>query len=694
MSTNPPTSELGRTNPQVSGIMKLARWASFWDDNEVVPELQWPTSVRSYDIMRGDSQLQALLTGTTWPIRRYRWMLDPNGARPELVEALSADLGLDVVGADPGPRRRQKRRFSHDRHLAHALLALVWGHMYFEQVGEIDESGMWRLRKLAPRMPSSIHEIKVAEDGGLVGIRQNLGMNAPMIPVSRLVGYVFDQEGGNWIGRSMLRACYKHWLIKDRLLRVDAIKHQRTGMGVPVVEAPPNATPQQIAALDQLAREFKVGEAAGGAIPSGSRLRLETPTGNVPDAIASVRYHDEQMARRFLMMFTQLGSTETGSRALGESFMDFFFIAQQSVAGWYCDTFNEHVIEDWVDWNYGEDEEQAPLLTYESNEDPSLSVADLAALADKGLVTLDDELKGWVRQRYKIPRSAASPATTDGGEPVEEPAEPGAPRARRVKAVSLPDRKLRRQPYAHEVAAQTDFANLDEQYMAARDRLVSRWQDVREVQIGELAALIEEADGDLGRLAALDATPIGADVLREEMLLMMEEGAIAAHEEAIAQGRTVAKPDLDNVAARVANRAEAVDTVMARSLSEAASRKAIALTGSALTPAEVAAETRTYLAGLGDKFLEDQLGGAVNQSINSGRHEVIRVAQDSTTSIYASELLDVNTCDLCTHVDGTEYPSVQASEEDYPTGGYKDCLGGPRCRGTVVAVYGESGASA
>lgn len=58
--------------------------------------------------------------------------------------------------------------------------------------------------------------------------------------------------------------------------------------------------------------------------------------------------------------------------------------------------------------------------------------------------------------------------------------------------------------------------------------------------------------------------------------------------------------------------------------------------------------------------------------------------------IYASELLDKNTCDECRLVDGKEYPDLEAAERDYPTGGYAHCHGRERCRGTLVAVYEET----
>lgn len=53
------------------------------------------------------------------------------------------------------------------------------------------------------------------------------GIQSPEIPVDRLVAYVNDQEAGNWLGSSWLRALYRHRLRKDRLLRVDAINAER-----------------------------------------------------------------------------------------------------------------------------------------------------------------------------------------------------------------------------------------------------------------------------------------------------------------------------------------------------------------------------------------------------------------------------------------------------------------------------------
>lgn len=55
--------------------------------------------------------------------------------------------------------------------------------------------------------------------------------------------------------------------------------------------------------------------------------------------------------------------------------------------------------------------------------------------------------------------------------------------------------------------------------------------------------------------------------------------------------------------------------------------------------------------------------------------------------IWASEILDGNTCRACAAIDGKEYASLAEAREDYPSGPYARCDGGARCRGTLVFEY-------
>lgn len=399
-------------------------WSSFIDVYEYVPDLVWPNSVTMFNQMRTDSQLAALWTAVMYGCSQMRFIIDDNGADPTMVEQISEDLNLPIKGAEHTPHRRMKKRFSHQKHLMQAFLALIYGHMYFEQVGEIRD-GLWRLRKLAPRMPMTIGEIKVAPDGGLVSIKQS-GLNiggrlvgnsvagAPEIPVDRLTAFIFQQEGANWVGRSMFRDCYKNWLIKDRLMRIDAVNHERAG-GVPYAVGAPESTTGDLAALGKMMREFKIGETAGGAVPYGAKVEVARGTGS--DVAKSIQMHDEAMARRFLLMVANLaqGGSHVGSYSLGEVFNDMFVLGQRAIVQWYCDVMNEHVIEDWVDWNYGEDTDLVPVLTWEGEED-MLGVEPLAKLVDSKIIIVDEELEDAIRYRYRLPkRSEPRPSLDELG---------------------------------------------------------------------------------------------------------------------------------------------------------------------------------------------------------------------------------------------------------------------------------------
>jgi len=305
-----------------------------------------------------------------------------------------------------------------------ACLAPIYGHYFFEQVGYIDDDGYWTLKRLAERPPRTIADFRInPQDGGLISIIQNVSPNGlaqarrpnpigpyPEIPIDNLVGYVWDKEGANWAGRSALRDLYKNWLLKDRLLRIDAINHERAG-GVPWIEAHEGATGDELKSLNQFASAFRIGDSSGGAVPSGAHVNVARASNT--DVIASINYHDQAMARLWLLMVMILGQTREGSRNLGSTFTEFWGDGINTFGDWFCDTFNEFVIEDYWDWNYGEDEDTVPLLTFEA--DPELNATDLATMVKAGMIEMDDELEDQLRLEFGLvkkgkPRS--NPAIT------------------------------------------------------------------------------------------------------------------------------------------------------------------------------------------------------------------------------------------------------------------------------------------
>jgi len=433
----PPTNERG--SMMFEGF--LPGWAVLEaaDPLENNPKLTFPESISTYHQMRTDPQIQGLLTGAIWPLLRMKWYIDPNGAPDEMVEHISKDYNLPIGDQDPAPvpdaqgrvldvsvpgtaserlqpapggpdsldspypafhRGRSQGRFDFLHHLEEALDSIAYGFEVFEQVGFIGKDGKWHLRKLALRPPQTITKIELARDGGVTNIQQENLVNEP-IPINRLVFYSFQRRGANWHGRSLLRGCYGPWLLKDRAMRVGVMNIQRAGVGTPIAQGPPGASKTDLEVLNDMMQKFVAGDRSGGAIPYGSVVKLIGVEGGQPDTVGFIKLMNEEMARSFFQMFMQLGQTTSGSRALGGTFVEYHKLVIEYIAQWYAQIFNEHVIEDDIDWNYGPEEEFCPLLCWKwdtegSDQNPEGPDAaknpsqQIQKLAKDGEITVDN----------------------------------------------------------------------------------------------------------------------------------------------------------------------------------------------------------------------------------------------------------------------------------------------------------------
>jgi hypothetical protein len=417
----------------------LVTWGSLlaWT-HETNADLQWPQSIEVFDRMRReDPQVKSVLRAVTLPILRTDWVIDGAGCRPEVISHVAGDLGVGIKGSASTAPRRMKGRFSFKEFLRLALLELVYGHSIFEQVYSIDDAGLAHIGKLAWRPPRTISDIEIAKDGGLIAVKQKgysgslvngrtLGaaFGEVRIPVERLVVFVNEREGGNWLGESLLRAAYKMATLKDRVLRIQAMTAERNGLGLPVVTSaqPPETDDfeaavkwldDQIATNLKLAKEARAGESAGGSLPYGGKLEFVGVTGRLPDTDAPIRYYDEQIARAVLAHFLNLG-TETGSWALGSTFANFFTDSLNAVAQHIAEVINQHVIEDLVDNNWGPEEPAPRLVPAAIGEQQQVTAEAIKALIESGAIVPDSTLRAFVRDKFGLPvEEAGNDASED-----------------------------------------------------------------------------------------------------------------------------------------------------------------------------------------------------------------------------------------------------------------------------------------
>lgn len=379
-----------------------------WDlTAEVNGELLWPQNIRPYSRMaREDTQVKSVLRAVTLPIRRTTWRVDPNGAPDEVVRLVAEDLRLPILGDDGNaPLARTGGHSSFKHHLKWALKMLTYGHAFFEVVfKEVD--GRDRLHKLAYRPPGSIREIKVSRDGGLAGIVQEPAPGdkpGPIdIPVEHLLAYVNDPDDFTWQGTSELRAAYKHWVMRDRLLILEGTVLDRNGMGVPWYEASEN-NEKEIAQGEKIAQNTRSGKKAGGSGPPGAKLHILGVSGQLVSPREAINYHDSMIARSVLAHFLNLEG-KGGSYSLAAIQADTFTQSLQTLAEEIADTANQYLVERMVNLAFDTETGPYPKLTF----DPIGSVKDmpmdtLAVLVNAGLVIPDKDIEEEVRRRGGLP---------------------------------------------------------------------------------------------------------------------------------------------------------------------------------------------------------------------------------------------------------------------------------------------------
>lgn len=412
----PNTSETGYQSES------SAWWSDVLNPGEI-PDLQWPKNIEVYDKMRRtDDQVLSVLRAVTLPIRSTEWSIDGTGCRPEVTKLVADDLGLSIVGEPQRNPMRTKDRFDWDEHLRLVLLKLVFGHSFFEQVYTYNRAERrYHLRKLAWRPPRTIEKITVARDGGLESITQQPTASTttreePPIPVSALVAHVNDREGGNWFGQSLLRSAYPYWLLKAKLLRVQAQTVERNGMGINVYTGSDYkdddregdelraAQKEEREAGLKAARALRSGTTAGAAVPFSAKLESMGVTGELPDAEKPLNRYDAGIARSVLAHFLTLGGDDsTGSYALGSTFAQFFVQSLQAVTKEIAGVINQHVIEDLVDANWGTEEPAPRLVFQEIGTRQALTPEGVRALMQSGAVEADDATEEYLRKLFTMP---------------------------------------------------------------------------------------------------------------------------------------------------------------------------------------------------------------------------------------------------------------------------------------------------
>lgn len=142
--------------------------------------------------------------------------------------------------------------------------------------------------------------------------------------------------------------------------------------------------------------------------------------------------------------------------------------------------------------------------------------------------------------------------------------------------------------------------------------------------------------------------------------------------------------------AELSTEADIAVTLLATSLGQSAGSEAARVHGPNSSVPDTQLRVSQHVANLTDSQLQYVLGAALHGAGNHAR--ILTLLGVDDVYIYASEVLDTNTCEPCAEIHGEllgdtvegNFARVYAL---YPVRGYIDCLGRDRCRGTVVGVW-------
>ena len=389
----------------------VSYFSGYIDSDEFNDKLTGTDAVMMYDKMRRtDAQIQAILFAAKLPVKGAKWDI----VWPEGQEG--TDEQLDFA------KENLFRLQSFPQFLEHALSCLWAGFSWFEKVYTVRNGKMW-LDKLAPRLATSQYRWWTDEKENLIGIRQwvqSSGFRADL-PLDKIVLFSYAKEGNNFEGMSLLRGAYKHWFIKDQIYHIDAIRIERFALGVPHFRVPSeNFDSKTISDLQTVGKNWKAGEQSYLITPMEIEVDLlSLSQGQVLDVLSTIDHHNQEIGKSTLTQFINLGSTQSGSRALGEVNVEFFYDAVKGMAEWLAEEVTRQVVWPLMDFNYP-DQPRPMVVVDDIGAVGMQSVKEMLRDLGETFVQPDLETENYIRRMYKMPLRTEEQVSEEKDEKIED----------------------------------------------------------------------------------------------------------------------------------------------------------------------------------------------------------------------------------------------------------------------------------
>lgn len=665
----------------VKGIRTQKRSVNIYHEYEYAKNLvEIQSRINEYNIMRkSDAQIGGLLKVLKLPIRKAEWSIE--GGREDIREFIEQNLKTGL-----------KHPFEDFVRLV--LTFMEFGFSVFEKVFMFDEaSGYFKWKKFQFLPHATIYEIVGEEDGGLKEVQQFSASDMELgeafapnikIPAKYCLIFVNDKEG-DWYGTSVFRNAYGNYKIKDTLIKIDAIRHDRFGVGIPYMKMKMNYKKDDLVIAENVLQNMRSHEYMYMIIPPGVEGTVDegfgimSAEGTGTDIMKSIHYHDESMSKSVLAQFIDLGTSQSGNRALGQSFIDLYIASLNGYTGMIEQMMNKFAIRQLVDFNWGKQEEY-PVLRFEE-----IKAADVVEIAP---ILKDLAESGWLTPNRDDENKIRIGLGLDTVEEEEEAEEtPEVETSEKFKDLLTEGRFFRE---LHGAENTVDWFGFAEKIEAMKKRFVRSVKKARNRQIRALVYdlvrdgkppdkvrprfvdLIEKAFMEYQK----EAYSLGITEVRKEKSKQLHETAVSLQEipippELQEQFEFTAKVGAEEISQRTASSIK---------------NQIITLTPQGLSARQMQARLFQDNIDTGERVIGGQFGKIVT-AMGAGRE--IGAQVEGSEHGYYSAIMDGNTCAVCAAADedfnaGTRDEPYELSE--LPPAPNPQCLGTiNRCR--CIHVY-------
>lgn len=288
------------------------------------------------------------------------------------------------------------------------LTFLPFGHSLAEQefqVGQVESRDAIILSGLHFRRQQNI--IKWATETGDPGVYYLRGDGKKVsIDDVKLTRWTFEQEGDNFYGKSLLRAAYKPWYLKQAMELVDGMAIEKQGLGVLKVQTPENPKPDDRDAAEDIARNQRANEEAYILEEKGFSFEfMDMKAGTLRDPNLSISRLKREILSSTMTQFLDIGSeNSSGSYSASDNQLDLFFMAEESVAREFVGPLNKTAVANLCLLN-GFSPEFWPTIQSERLSSDAINVFSeaLNKLYTSGALTPDVESEQYIRRFLHLP---------------------------------------------------------------------------------------------------------------------------------------------------------------------------------------------------------------------------------------------------------------------------------------------------